>query len=70
MKMELAFFIIFFRFSLSFLHFSKRIIFLMFILAPISELKEDEMKKLFLTTGQMKMMASKTQRSFHNFLRL
>lgn len=32
MKMELFFFIIFFRFSLNFLHFSKRIIFLMFIL--------------------------------------
>ena len=45
-------------------------------LTPMPELKEDEMKKLFLTTGQMRMIASKNtnnkkhKRSFHNFLKL
>ena len=35
---------------------------------PISELKEDEMKKLFLTTGQMKMIASKNTKGISRFL--
>ena len=37
---------------------------------PMSELKEDEMKKLFLTTGQMRMIASKNTKIIHNFLKL
>ena len=35
---------------------------------PISELKEDEMKKLFLTTSQMRMIASKNTKIISQFL--
>ena len=35
---------------------------------PVSELKEDEMKKLFLTTGQMRMIASKNTKIISHFL--
>jgi len=34
---------------------------------PMSELKEDEMKKLFLTTGQMRMIASKDTKIISQF---
>ena len=37
---------------------------------PVSELKEDEMKKLFLTTGQMKMIASKNTKVISQFLEI
>ena len=37
---------------------------------PVSELKEDEMKKLFLTTGQMRMNASKNTKIISQFLEL
>jgi len=33
----------------------------------MSELKEDEMKKLFLTTGQMRMIASKDTKIISQF---
>ena len=35
---------------------------------PISELNKDEMKKLFLTTGQMTMIASKNTKIISQFL--
>jgi len=34
------------------------------------ELKEDEMKKLFLTTGQMRMIASKNTKIISQFLEI
>jgi len=37
---------------------------------PISELKEDEMKKLFLTTSQMRMIASKNTKIISQFLEI
>ena len=37
---------------------------------PVSELKEDEMKKLFLTTGQMRMIASKNTKIISQFLEI
>ena len=37
---------------------------------PMSELKEDEMKKLFLTTGQMAMIASKNTKLISQFLEI
>ena len=37
---------------------------------PMSELKEDEMKKLFLTTGQMRMIASKNTKIISQFLEI
>ena len=37
---------------------------------PVSELKEDEMKNLFLTTGQMRMNASKNTKIISQFLEL
>ena len=36
---------------------------------PVSELKEDEMKKLFLTTGQMRMVASKKHKDHFTSLK-
>ena len=36
----------------------------------MSELKEDEMKKLFLTTGQMRMIASKNTKIISQFLEI
>ena len=37
---------------------------------PVSKLKEDEMKKLFLTTGQMRMIASKNTKIISQFLEI
>jgi len=37
---------------------------------PMSELKEDEMEKLFLTTGQMRMSASKNTKIISQFLEI
>ena len=37
---------------------------------PISELKEDEMKKLFLTTSQVRMIASKNTKIVSQFLEI
>ena len=37
---------------------------------PKSELREDEMKKLFLTTGQMRMIASKNTKIISQFLEI
>ena len=37
---------------------------------PMSELKEDEMKKLFLTIGQMRMIASKNTKIISQFFEI
>ena len=37
---------------------------------PVSQLKEDEMKKLFLTTGQMRIIASKNTKIISQFLEI
>ena len=37
---------------------------------PISELKEDQMKKLILTTGQMRMIASKNTKIISQYLEI
>ena len=37
---------------------------------PMSEFKEDEMKKLFSTTGQMRMIASKDTKIISQFLEI
>ena len=37
---------------------------------PVSELKEDEREKLFLTTGQMRMIASKNTKIISQFLEI
>ena len=37
---------------------------------PVSQLKEDEMKKLFLTTGQMRMIASENKNIILQFLEI
>ena len=37
---------------------------------PISELKEDQMKKLILTTGQMRIIASKNTKIISQFLEI
>ena len=41
-----------------------------FVQHLISELKEDEMKKIFLTTGQMRMIASKNTKIISQFLEI
>ena len=37
---------------------------------PMSQLKDDEMKKLILTTGQMRMIASKNTKIVSQFLEI